>query len=123
VKQTHLSAARGRRWPPSCPPLSLFFHEKMTLAPGTAILCYKVHDVIFLSSLNFHFWDKITGKFKEGLQKNGHFPAKIFTKVSFTKKGVWCISERKFEELHKITGEFKEGLQKMAIYLPKYSLK
>jgi hypothetical protein len=47
--------------------------------------------------LKFPFWDKITGKFMEGLQKKGHFPekwpfSKIFTKVSFTKVGVWCIS-------------------------------
>jgi hypothetical protein len=31
----------------------------MTRAAGTAILSYKVHYVIFLSSLNFHFGTKL----------------------------------------------------------------
>jgi hypothetical protein len=36
-----------------------FFHGKMTRAAGTAILSYKVHDVVFLGSLNFHFGTKL----------------------------------------------------------------
>ena len=82
------------RGPPSGPPLSLFFSWKNDSG------CWDSYSELYgprrhLSrQLKFPFWDKITGKFKAGLQKNGHFPAKIFTKVNFTKVGVWCISER-----------------------------
>jgi hypothetical protein len=99
VKQTHLSQNNEKnslkwaslaverkknglpgRWPPSGPPLSLLFHEKMTRAPGTAILSYKVHDVIFLGSLNFHFGTKLLVNSRRAYRKMAIFLPKYSLK-------------------------------------------